>query len=273
MYATQPAPRALEEQIEPLLRRLYAHPLLHAGAIKTTAALRCFMEHHVFAVLDFMSLTKSLQHCLAPSAWYWTPSRWTRHPAARFINEIVLGEETDIDGRGGYTSHFDLYLAAMNEVGADTRPILDFVTLMPKHGPADALAQIEIPPAARAFVTHTFAVIESRQPHRIAASFAFGREHVIPDMFRRLLAELELQGHRAERFRFYLDRHIELDEAEHGPIARQLVAALCDDRVDWQQEAFATAQAAIEARIELWDRVHAEIWRQQAAPAVAAEHE
>ncbi|MGF1644180.1 MAG: DUF3050 domain-containing protein [Thiotrichales bacterium] len=265
MLATRRAEPTLEDLIQPTLNRMYAHPLLRPGAIASARALRLFMEHHVFAVFDFMSLAKSLQHCIAPSDWYWTPNAWTPHPAARFINEIVLGEETDIDGHGGYSSHYDLYLAAMREVGADTAPIVAFVDAMRDHGPEHALTHVKIPTAARAFVAHTFSVVATREPHRIAAAFAYGREHLVPEMFRCLLAELELQGHRAERFRFYLERHIELDEGEHGPIARQLVQALCAEGSKRHAEAVTAANAAIEARIMFWDRVFAEIRRCDAA--------
>ncbi|MED2973059.1 DUF3050 domain-containing protein [Fictibacillus sp. B-59209] len=51
------------------------------------------------------------------------------HPKyARFINEIVLGEETDEDGEGGFISHIELYLKAMKEVKADTNPIVTYLT-------------------------------------------------------------------------------------------------------------------------------------------------
>ncbi len=247
----------LADQLHPELRRLYAHPLLRTGSIRTPAALRLFMEHHVFAVFDFMSLAKSLQHILAPSGWYWVPTAWTIHPATRFINEIILGEESDSDGRGGYCSHFDLYLNAMRDVGADTRPVLDFVSAMSERGPHFALDNTHVPPAAEAFMRQTFDLIESRVPHRIAAAFAYGREHLIPEMFRRIVAQLELQGTEVDRFRFYLERHVELDQGEHGPMAYRLVEALCDGSAARSAEAADAARASIKSRIQLWDRVHA----------------
>ena len=45
---------------------LYEHPVFSALVLKED--LQCFMQHHVFAVWDFMSLIKSLQAAVAPRA-------------------------------------------------------------------------------------------------------------------------------------------------------------------------------------------------------------
>ena len=83
-----------------------------------------FMEIHVFAVWDFMSLTKSLQKNLTcvEIPWYPTKDRVSR----RLINEIVLGEESDIDQNNNPTSHFELYLESMKKIGSNTNKINDY---------------------------------------------------------------------------------------------------------------------------------------------------
>lgn len=98
--------------------QLADHPLY--GAVQQLSDLRCFMEHHVYSVWDFMSLLKHLQGLLAPTGHPWLPSPDPR--LRRFVNELVLEEESDcVAGEGGerYLSHFELYLEAMAEVGAD----------------------------------------------------------------------------------------------------------------------------------------------------------
>ncbi len=214
------------------------------------------MEHHVFAVWDFMSLLKFLQGTLAPSTWPWIPP--AQGNLVRLINEIVLGEECDQlpkfgDAPASYASHFDLYLLAMKEVGADTRPICSFLEQLKSKGLTAALAYPSVPAASRIFMEETFALLEEQQPHKIAASFAFGRENVIPGMFQSLLDQLGIDSHQAPIFHYYLQRHSELDGEEHGPAALRLVTTLCEDNSQKMEEAFTSAQKALHSRKQLWD--------------------
>ena len=68
------------------------HSLLVTNTIQSLDDLRTFMKHHVFAVWDFMSLLKTLQHEIVPSGKLWLPTIGTRSDIARMINEIVLCE-------------------------------------------------------------------------------------------------------------------------------------------------------------------------------------
>ena len=109
----------LQSRLAPLRDSLLAHPIY--DRIDTIEDLRLFMEHHVFAVWDFMSLLKALQRLVCCVDVPWTPP--LDSAACRFVNEIVLGEESDEDGQGGFTSHFELYRRAMRQSGAETGPI------------------------------------------------------------------------------------------------------------------------------------------------------
>jgi FMN phosphatase YigB (HAD superfamily) len=243
----------LRELLRPLREQLVKHQIYHQ--METADDLRVFMEHHVFAVWDFMSLLKALQRRLTSVTIPWVPQGDPN--ARRLINEIVLDEESDDNGEGGYTSHFELYRAAMAQSGANASAIDDFLDRLGRGDPFyEALEQAPVPEAARTFVRATWDILGSKSTHSIAAAFTFGREDLIPDMFRALVLDLD------ERFpnqlgllRYYLERHIQLDEEHHTPLARRMVAALCEtDQKKWR-EAEEAAQAALHARIALWDGV------------------
>lgn len=253
------APTSIESlllSLVPLQQTLQSHPLY--GAVRTLPQLRVFMAHHVYPVWDFMSLLKSLQAAVAPAQVPWAPQGNTA--LRRFINEIVLGEECDegppdAEGRSTWLSHFELYAMAMREVGANPAPAQRLAQLASAHGLEHALTQVKVPLPAREFMRSTFGFIASGKPHVVAAAFAFGREEPIPDMFRALLARLGTRRDRAPAFHYYLERHIHLDEGSHGPLALRLVDELVGGDAQRLAEAQAAAQAALRARIALWDGV------------------
>jgi hypothetical protein len=207
------------------------------------------MQSHVFAVWDFMSLLKALQRTLTCVAVPWVPTRFPQ--SRRFINEIVLGEESDVY-QGRAISHFEVYLEAMDQVGSDTGPIR---RLLSSASQGEMQLQ-RVPAAAREFVENTFRVVREGSPAAQAAVFAFSREDAIPDMFRSLVQQLnrELRGE-LDQFVWYLERHIEVDGEDHGPLSLKMVGDLCgDDPMLWEEAANA-AEQALRARGKLWDGV------------------
>ena len=248
------------KNLESCRHGLLLHPLY--DSVQTVDNLRVFMREHVFAVWDFMSLLKRLQQIVTCCEVPWLPG--PEPSLARFINEIVLGEECDEDGDGGYSSHYELYLSAMDEIGADARPIRSFVAkLRQRVLPEDALIEAEILPTTRAFVRNTLQLAASGQPHEVAAAFFYGREEIIPEMFSRLVDALPKQEVPVERLKRYLRRHIELDGDQHGPLAEKLLIQLSGNELSKQREAASVANHAIIQRITLWDGILAEIKRSQ----------
>jgi Protein of unknown function (DUF3050) len=237
----------------PLKAALLDHPIY--GEIDRLDSLRRFMEHHVFAVWDFMSLLKALQRRLCCVEVPWLAPADSL--ASRLVNEIVLAEESDNDGRGGFASHFGLYLRAMTRCGANTAPIDGFLSELRQGRPVvAALESPRVPECARRFVRQTFEIIDGGNLCTAASAFTFGREDLLPAVFQRIVDELNAEAAGGlEDFKYYLDRHIGLDGKEHGPMAHQLLLSLCgSDEFHWQ----AAEQAAVdclEARRELWDGV------------------
>ena len=77
------------KQLEDCRVQLVHHPLYNK--VSTIEDIQTFTEYHAFAVWDFMSLLKSLQHHLTCVTLPWVPSE--NPTTRRFINEIVFGEE------------------------------------------------------------------------------------------------------------------------------------------------------------------------------------
>ncbi len=243
-----------------LLKRAQTEILNHPvyNQLNSSHNIRIFMEHHVFAVWDFMSLVKRLQSLLSVTAVPWQPPKVSR--LARLINEIVLVEESDEDGRGGYASHFEIYLQAMRQCGADTGPITSFLTaLQNKRTVANALSEANAPEGVVQFVNNTIQVATEGRPHEVASVFFFGREDLIPNMFDRVLDALSPQGISTERLEYYLMRHIQVDGEKHGELAREILEYYCADDVLRWTEAEAQALKSLKLRHELWDWVYAAI--------------
>lgn len=247
------------EQIQTATKDLSQQIVNHPSykEIKDISGVRTFMEHHIYAVWDFMSLLKALQINLTCTQIPWMP---TGSPQVRFlINEIVCGEESDIAyGREGHISHFELYQEAMEQSGASRKGIDELLSAISSGVLVkDAIEQAEIPLAAKSFLNFTFEVIETNKPHIIAAVFTFGREDLIPNMFHTIVGDInERFPNQVDIFKYYLDRHIEVDGDHHSHLALEMVSELCgNDEQKWKEAQEYTIRA-MQSRIELWNGVH-----------------
>jgi len=245
----------LKEAVEPARQRVISHQLY--GQLNALDPVLTFMEHHVFAVWDFMSLLKSLQRNLTCVEVPWVPTGPTG--SRRLINDIVLVEESDELG-GGFISHFELYLDGMTQAGADRKSIDAFIDLVRAGKPVlTALKEAETPAPSADFTTMTWNFIEDAPLHCQAAAFAFGREDLIPDMFDQVAAVNRSLSNKLSTFVDYLKRHIQVDAEEHTPMAMQMLADLCgDDETKWRQ-CEETINTALAARCQLWDGILAAV--------------
>lgn len=241
----------IKTRIETLRHEIINHKVY--AAIKDVDDLKLFMQYHVYAVWDFMSLLKTLQNKLTCTSVPWFPqgSADTRF----LINEIVVGEEADVDADGNRKSHFELYLDAMQQCGANTAQIKKFTEHLKQTGDfSSAYALSATPYEAQAFVDFTFDTITSDKAHVQAAVFTFGREDLIPGMFVSMVNDIDKNfPDSISIFKYYLERHIEVDGDHHSHLALQMTANLCGDNETYWQEAETATIASLQKRITLWD--------------------
>ncbi len=250
----------LQSAINPIRQQIINHHVFER--ISTLDDLAVFMNYHIYAVWDFMSLLKALQNNLTCTLVPWFPvgSANTRY----IINEIVTGEESDVDSCGNRMSHYELYLQAMQQCGVQPVAFLKFIEVLQQSRDfSTAFDAADVPAAAREFVEYTFSVINSGKPHVQAAVFTFGREDLIPNMFLSMVNELndKFPGQVSE-FKYYLDRHIEVDGEHHSHLTMEMTAELCGtNEAKWLEVEEATL-AALQQRMALWDAVYQELLAQ-----------
>ncbi len=241
----------IEREIADLKNQLQHHKLY--GYLDTVDDVKLFMQYHVFAVWDFMSLLKSLQGHLTHVNAPWVP---VENPKlARFINEIVLAEESDVNELGEPKSHFEMYLDAMIQIEADVTKINHFTKFIKRGTSVEfALQTAKTPKGVAEFVEYSMSLIQTNQPHMVAAAFTFGRENILPNIFIEILRK---SGKEKEysKFRYYLERHIELDGNDHGPISLDMISNLCKKDVTKWMDVSKIARKSLQKRIALWDEI------------------
>ncbi len=241
---------------------LSRHPVF--AALQSLDDLQRFMEWHVFAVWDFLSLLKRLQRDLTCMTLPWTPPANAR--AARLINEIVLGEETDLLPDGSASSHFELYRRAMDEVGADAGCIDAFLDCLAQGVSLEAaIARASVPAPVASFGRSTLKTAVSGDLDQALGSFFHGRENVIPAMFSGLLTQWGMTREQAPLFVHYLERHIEIDAEQHGPAGASLIEEVVGEDPVRQQALLTAALAALKQRAALWDGLLTHLSGQAAA--------
>ncbi len=243
----------LKLAIEPVRNTLLAHPVY--SQIQDLQGLQRFSETHVFAVWDFMSLLKSLQIGLTSVTLPWVPvgNADTRY----LINEIVLGEESDVDEAGNRISHFELYLKAMQQMGASTQVIESLIAQINAGTKVqEAIEAAQLPKQVKDFLQFTFDISFNAPLHVKAAVFTFGREDLIPSMFMKILDKIYADApDKVSIFKYYIERHIEVDGDHHSHLALDMVNRLCGTDASKWEEATTASVKALELRIGLWNAI------------------
>ena len=124
------------------------------------------------------------------------------------------------------------------------------------------IAELDLPASVKVFVSSTFDIIQRNDTVELASAFLYGREDILPTLFTPIIRTIsgDYSG-RLDKFVYYLDRHIEVDQDEHQPAATRLLQSLCKNNAAKLERARNTASNALNNRIRLWDGILAELKR------------
>lgn len=244
--------KIITKELTPLYKSLREHNLY--DTLNNLNDIKLFMENHVFAVWDFMSLIKSLEQNLKKNQIPWTINK--NNDLLKSISTIIASEEYDEDENGICKSHFEIYLEAMEQTGANTSKILKLINnTTDVYSVSKILDELDVSEEVSQFVNYTFFVINSKKPHLIASLFAFGRESIIPEIFIELVKSISTEDPKINKFLYYLKRHIELDSDEHSQLAFKIVSSLIGQDKVKLKESIMVAKNALLLRIKLWDSI------------------
>lgn len=251
-------------------KALFNHPIY--SSIKTRDQMSLFMSRHVFAVWDFMTLLKSLQHHVSCDSIIWSPPK--NSFATNFIQGIVIGEECDKIDETLCLSHFELYLKAMKEMNSDTTQITKFVdsakviagsgksNYEKYHMLMKSFECVKVPQYVNVFVGQTLQrslLMSSNDVHKIAAYFYYGREDPIPKMFQNFLNNMDKDESCYQYMRFYLQRHVDVDGSDHGPSSLKLLDQLSDGSKRKHKEIVREGIMAVKMRHRFWNGIYQEL--------------
>ena len=229
--------------------------------IASVSNLCFFMEQHVFAVWDFMCLLKELHRRIVSTSAPWFPPKDAL--SAHLINSILSEEESDLtlDGKT-YASHYEIYISAMENLGANTCSIKQFLSLLSDGvDVSEAMHLIHLRTGTKRFVSTTFSFFNC-ELHELMSVFVFGREGITSKIFSSLINALKKKVDIEKEVAFnhliyYLKRHVDLDGNEHFPKALEMLSNFIGyDTKKWK-EAEMAARKALTARIDFLSDIEA----------------
>ena len=209
-------------------------------------------------------MLKSLQKSLTCTTVPWFPK--STGNIRYLVNEIVTGEESDLDINGDRKSHFEMYLDAMEECGADTSSINILNTSLKSLVTLDYAFKVSNTPAfVQDFVNNTYETINTKKIHIQAGVFTFGREDLIPEMFFSIINDKSFVANTSiTKFKYYLGRHIEIDGGQHKELAWEMTSDLCGSNEDFWIELELEILNSLNKRVLLWDGILKVIQEQRA---------
>ncbi len=216
------------------------------------ASLRLFIEHHVICVWSYNFLLRDIHQELVTMIH--PLNSQSQKEAIRLVSEMILEEEVEEQNDGTLVSHLEIYLEAMQDLGANISPIVSFFDLQDSGQTwQTALKHAHFPTAVSRYARKMSRIAEGPLHERAAALFYEG-EPFIPDAF---LMRLGLLGNAVKigRLLDYFERHIEGLKRPGFSASGRLVEILCGDDEQMALEAEKAAEEAMKNRVDLWNQI------------------
>lgn len=234
--------------------------------VNDEASLRTFVEHHILCVWGYGFLLRNLYQDLvgrvAPLA------SQPQKEAQRLIAEIMIEEEFEEQADGSLLSHLELYLEAMQAVGADMGPTMSLFDMVEAGESWKIGLQQSNFPSLAARYARCILSFADRPLHERAALLFYEGEPFIPDNFLAQLAGLPGTEGLVE----YFERHIEGLKKPGFSASGRLVELFCGDDAQLNDEAEKAAELIMNLRIELWNEISDQIEEKQTVKAAPRNH-
>lgn len=212
-------------------------------------SLRLFMEHHVICVWSYNFLLREIHQELV--GLIHPLNSQSQKEAIRLVSEMILEEELEEQQDGSLLSHFEIYLEAMQDLGANISPIVSFFDLQDSgQNWQTALKHARFPTAVSRYARKMNRFAQAPLHEKAAALFYEG-EPFIPDTFLLRIGQL---GNTVKigRLLDYFERHIEGLRSPGFSASGRLVEILCNNDEKMSLEAEQSAEEAMKNRVELW---------------------
>ena len=228
-----------------------------------TSKVKIFMDSHVFAIWDYLTILKALQRKLASKNIRLLDQDVPDLPF--LINQIVINEEIEEESSQEYLSAlgvYQLYINTMKEIGADINPITNFVeSIKNEKYWKDALKETKslyryLPITTYDYLEHNLSVVDYAKIHELAGVFFFGRED-IHCKFNLFLRGNQENAKNFSNLKNFLQRHIDDDAKNKNPILGEYILnLLCkNDETKWKEVETSVIEA-IKKRNEFLDGIN-----------------
>ncbi len=241
------------QTVQPLRKQIVHHDIFQQ--LDSLEHLQLFMESHAFVVWEDLSIVRAFQKSKNKDFVPWA----LRENAAqmRSLYATLLLAEADLDMEGKPQNHLDLYIQAMEEVGANTSKIGLLMRYLEQGVPwVDAVSSLRINPRYKEGIIHLLRHLELAEAHHLYALFGFARLHQIPPLLEATALDLaEQHPEHVATFVYYLEQARQYMCLQEDVLMAQMLTEQCgQDKEKWDSCTRLVAEV-LQWRIKVLDSI------------------